>query len=109
MSNLSKSYFLAPTWDYPPPPRGPIRLGNVIASPVNPVPALFATPIDFMASQATAVGNGDHEDMETRFETEKKDVTWSRDKLRAGKFGVWTEFLRFLGLGVDIGVSWNEE
>ena len=38
---------------------------------------------------------------------EKKEVTWSHDKLRAGKFGVWTEFLSYLGLGVDVGVDWD--
>ena len=102
MSNISKTYFLAPTWDYPPPPRGPIRFGNIIASPVKPVPALYAAPGDLTTSQATAIGKGD---VEEGFEMEKKQVTWSRDKQRAGKFGVWTEFLSFLGLGVDVGVD----
>ena len=104
MSNRSKTYFLAPTWDYPPPPRGPIRLGNFIASPLKPVPALYSAPSDLTTSQATASGHGD---VEESFEMEKKEVTWSHDKLRAGKFGVWTEFLSFLGLGVDVGVNWD--
>ena len=104
MSNLRKTYFLPPTWDYPPPPHGPIRLGNLIASPSKPVPALYAAPSDLNTSPATAMGPGDGAGS---FETEKKNVTWSRDKLRAGKFGVWTEFLSFLGLGVDVGVGWD--
>lgn len=107
MSNLSKTYFLAPTWDYPPPPVGPIRLGNIIASPLKPIPALYAAPSDAInASQATASG---HADVGESFSTEKKEVTWSRDKLRAGKFGVWTEFLSVLGLGVDVGVKWDKK
>lgn len=104
MSNPSKTYFLAPTWDYPPPPGGPIRLGNIIASPVKPVPALYLAPSNLKTSQGAATGHGDGGES---FQIEKKNITWSRDKLRAGKFGLWTEFLSFLGLGVDVGTGWD--
>ncbi len=93
MSNLTKTYFLAPTWDYPPPPAGPIRLGNLIASPAKLVPALYTARDDLGTEEGES------------FRMEKRGVTWSREELRAGKFGVWTEFLSFLGLGVSAGVE----
>ncbi|KAF1985832.1 hypothetical protein K402DRAFT_394436 [Aulographum hederae CBS 113979] len=93
MSNPTKTYFLPPTWDYPPPPLGPIRLGNIIASPTRPVPALYSPG---------ALQDADSTD---GYEIVKHDVSWSRDELLEGRFGVWTEFLSFLGVGVDLGAG----
>ncbi|KAK5659695.1 hypothetical protein OQA88_905, partial [Cercophora sp. LCS_1] len=93
MANQTPYYFLAPTWDFPPPPAGPIRLGNVIASLKTPERALFAPP-------ASADLNA--------FSTEQRNVTFSTEKLRSSQCSIFTRFLSFvLGVGVDATVGWE--
>ena len=48
-----------------------------------------------MASQCTVVGHGGYGSVEKISETEEKDVMWSRDKLQAGTFDMWTEVFGF--------------
>lgn len=92
MSNLKKTYFLCPNWDYH--PDGPVQLGNIIISPENPAQALngFERQPPTESSMFPA--------------TSKIGVTWSKEKLRSGTYGLWTEFLSFIsGLGVDASVE----
>jgi hypothetical protein len=71
------------------------------------VPALYTAPLhDSSGARAptgsSTVTTGESEGAGESFLTKKRGVTWSREKLKAGKFGFWTEFLStFLGLGVD--------
>ncbi|RAH67611.1 uncharacterized protein BO66DRAFT_393792 [Aspergillus aculeatinus CBS 121060] len=92
MANQTPYFFFAPTWDYPPPPAGPIQLGNVLTSLHKPDQPLF-----------TASPPAESE----VFASDKTGVTFSRERLRAGKFGILTQFLSFLGVGVDVGGGWE--
>ncbi|KAJ5928328.1 hypothetical protein N7466_007284 [Penicillium verhagenii] len=92
MANQTPCFFFAPTWDYPPPPTGPIQLGNVITSLQKPEQPLFTAPLPTESEI---------------FSTDKKNVTFSREKTREGKFGILTQFLSFLGLGIDLEGGWE--
>ncbi|KAI1658709.1 hypothetical protein F4813DRAFT_388475 [Daldinia decipiens] len=90
MANRTSYFFYAPTWDYP--PNGPIKLGNVLTSLKKPErPLCTAAPL----ADADV------------FSSEKTQVEFSRDKLNSGQFSILTKFLSFLGVGVDVGVSWD--
>jgi len=92
MSNQKKTFFLCPTWDYH--PDGPIQLGNIILSPSTPAEALNG-PESLRPAQDTLFPS-----------TTKTSVTWSKENLRSGRYGLWTEFLSFLsGLGASASVS----
>lgn len=92
MSNQKKTFFLCPTWDYH--PDGPIQLGNIILSPNTPAEALN-NPESLPPAQDSLFPP-----------TTKTRVTWSKEKLRSGRYGLWTEFLSFItSPGVDVSVS----
>ncbi|EFX03244.1 hypothetical protein CMQ_3173 [Grosmannia clavigera kw1407] len=84
MANRQYFYFYAPTWDFP--PDGPIKLGNVITSVKRPERAMYRAPPP------------DDSDV---FSTQKKDVVYTEEKLKGGKFSVLTKFLSILGFGVN--------
>ena len=92
MSNHIKSYFYAPSWDFPPPPKGPIQLGNIITSIEEPEIPLHTAP---------------YPDDGEIFSSDKRNVEYSREKLRAGKFSILTKFLSLMGVGVDLGMDWE--
>ncbi|KAJ5376404.1 hypothetical protein N7509_013290 [Penicillium cosmopolitanum] len=87
MASQTPDFFFAPTWDYPPPPTGPIKLGNLITSLQKPEQPLFT------AALPTESGI---------FSSDKKNVTFSSERMRAGKFGILTQFLSVLGFGIDL-------
>lgn len=94
MANHVPCFFLAPTWDYPPPPVGPIKLGSVIASVKTPERALFTAPIP---SDSAAFSSSQHK------------ASFSTEKLRENKYGVFTKFLSpFVGAGVDAALNWDK-
>lgn len=106
MSAQCKYYFLAPTW-HNHPKSGTLQLGNIMTDlkapgperplyrgPPPPPPRLVDTPPDVGSEERT-------ESYQTNFE-------FSTDRLRAGKFGIWTKFLSVLGLGVDLGYEWDD-
>ena len=90
MSNAIYSYFYAPSWDYL--PDGPIKLGNVITSIERPEDPLHTAP---------------YPKDEELILSEKKQVEYSHEKLRVGKFSILTKFLSILGVGVDLGMDWD--
>ncbi|KAL7917440.1 hypothetical protein ACQKWADRAFT_325756 [Trichoderma austrokoningii] len=95
MANITCYYYFTPTWDFP--PNGPLQLGNVLMSVKKPERALYTAPL----LNATEI-----------ITSEKSRVEFSREKLKAGKFSIFTRFINFLGLGVDIAATWdvaNEE
>ena len=87
MANTVPSYFYSPSWDYPPPPTGPIKLGSLITSLKRPEQPLATS------------------DPTSTFSTDKKIVEFSKEKLRQGKFSILTKFLSVLGVGVDLGAE----
>src|SRR5271170_2986686 len=94
MANQMKTYFLSPTWDYP--PSGPIKLGAIIASPSRANAPLNLSSIP--AIPATSL-------IPT---TAKHNWEWHRKKSREGKVGIWTRFLQVvLGVEADVGVNWD--
>ncbi|KAK8131668.1 hypothetical protein PG984_008106 [Apiospora sp. TS-2023a] len=72
------------------PPDGPIKIGNVLASIKTPESPLHTAPLP-----------ADHE----VFSTEKRQVEFSYEKLREGRFSILTKFLSFLGVGVYVGIE----
>lgn len=93
MANEVKKYFLAPNWDCI-PGDGRIALGNIIALPTSPVPALV------LAKKAE-----DLDDAKV-LKSHQTDVEWTREKHSEKCFGIRTKFLEFLlGIGIDAGVS----
>ncbi len=90
MANRTFYFFFAPTWDYP--PDGPIKIGNVLTSLKKPEQPLY-----------TAAPQADTD----VFSSEKRQVKFSRQKLRSGQFSILTKFLSFLGVGVDVGMNWD--
>ncbi|SPO02495.1 uncharacterized protein DNG_05168 [Cephalotrichum gorgonifer] len=91
MANQIKTYFLSPTWDYH--PSGPIQLGNIITSASRPAEALNGPDSPRPATVSLFPP------------MTKSHVTWSSDKLREGRYGLWTKFLSFIGLSVDFGLE----
>jgi hypothetical protein len=87
MASQTPDFFFAPTWDYPPPPTGPIQLGNLITSLQKPEQPLFTAALPTESEI---------------FSSDKHDATFSRERMRAGKFGILTQFLSVLGFGIDI-------
>jgi hypothetical protein len=79
MAAVKKTYFLAPTWDYP--VNGPIALGNIVADPRNPSETLLSSsdniPTTFTSSKsAVEVLRGRHEKTRVGVWTQFLDVTW---------------------------------
>lgn len=111
MANEKKKYFLTPTWDYSPPPNGPIRLGNILASPADPVPPVLATPAapatPSPSTGSTAVSGPDRDLDGISVSSHKTSVTYTRECVRAGSYGIYTKFLQQLGLpiGVDLDLT----
>ncbi|KAJ2987377.1 hypothetical protein NUW58_g4378 [Xylaria curta] len=94
MANRTLYFFLAPTWDLPPPPSGPIQLGNVITSLKAPERPLCKAP----------------KPVSEIFSSSQKKVTFSKEKLRDGRFGIFGRFLAMvLGLGVDVTAGWESK
>ena len=92
MSSAHHSYFFVPSWDYPPPPKGPIKLGNIITSIEEPENPLYTAPYPSDKDVILSV---------------KKSVEYSKQRLRVGKFSILTKFLSILGVGVDVGADWD--
>ncbi|KAF2973269.1 hypothetical protein GQX73_g288 [Xylaria multiplex] len=91
MANHTLYFFLAPTWDLP-SPSGPVQLGNVITSLKAPERPLYRGP---------------KLDSES-FSSSQTRVTFSIEKLRAGRFGIFTKFMALLlGFGVDATIGWE--
>ena len=91
MANRTRYFFFAPTWDYP--QDGPIKIGNILTkthlkSPEKPICNVSPS-------------------LEMLLGSEKQQVEFTLDKLRQGHFTIFTRFLSFLGVGVDIGTSWD--
>lgn len=99
MANKDTFYFYAPTWDYPPPPVGPLKLGNVFTDLKRPAESILYTAA-MPSINDVAVGSAP-------YSTYKNDVEISTKKLRKGRFAVLTQFLSILGVGVDVGVDWE--
>lgn len=93
MANKVPYYFYAPTWDFPPPPTGPIRLGNVITSLEKPEQPLFTAELPTQSEL---------------YSSSKHQVEFSREKLLQGSFGILTQFLSVLGVGGDVTAGWNK-
>jgi hypothetical protein len=77
---MTKTYFLPPDFDAPPPPDGPIRLGNIISKPLDPFYTLNsnnpATPLSSLT-----------------YTTPKTSFRATRNKMRSGEAGVWVKVL----------------
>ncbi|OCL01390.1 hypothetical protein AOQ84DRAFT_11085 [Glonium stellatum] len=94
MANPRKTYFLTPSFDYP--PTGPILLGNIISSPKYPdKPLNRASPGPAIPAAALTT-------------TTKTDWKSTAAKSHAGRVGLWAKFLEVVvGVGVDVGTSWE--
>jgi len=83
---MTKTYFLPADFDSP--PDGPIRLGNVIAKPLDPLYTLNKnTPVAPLDSQAYA--------------TPKNSFKATRGKMRSGEAGVWAQILESIDFKIQ--------
>lgn len=71
---------------------GSIKLGNIITSIKKPEQPLYTAPLPT--------------DSEV-FSSEKSHVEISLEKLREGQFSILTKFLSILGVGINVGASWD--
>lgn len=85
MSASQLSYFLTPDFDIPPPPHGPLRLGNIINDIKDPLYALNSNktilPLDSRI-----------------YTTLKQGFTATRSDVQAGKAGIWAKVAMATGL-----------
>lgn len=95
MSNQKKTFFLCPTWDYH--PDGPIKLGNIILSPSAPTEALNCFDGAPLTPDALFPS------------TTKTGVTWSKEKLHSGRYGLWNAFLTGLGVAANVSHDYSAE
>lgn len=94
MANLRKTYFLTPSFDYP--PTGPVLLGNIISSPKYP-----DKPLNNASTRPAIPAAA----LTTITKTDWKSTT---AKSHSGKVGIWAKFLEVVvGAGVDVGTSWE--
>ncbi|KAF4447968.1 hypothetical protein F53441_8559 [Fusarium austroafricanum] len=94
MSTRQTSYFLAPVGN---PPEGPIRLGNIISTPV-----LADDPIN---EEYLPPGEASMEVIEYNQTNFTFDMSVKNDR----SFGIWASFLQTLGIGGDATVDWSKE
>jgi hypothetical protein len=93
MTSSTKTYFLAPNFDFPPPPSGLIDLGSIITDPKKPDRSLNKGELVLIPAHAI-------------FTTTKTDWTASRSQLHAVDGGIWTSFLQtIIGLSAEVDVS----
>jgi hypothetical protein len=98
MANLRKTYFLTPSFDYPPPPTGPIKLGNILSDPASPDRPL--NPGKIIVSPP--------EDAVTM--TVKTDWKSELSKMNSASVGLYAKFLELVvGVGVDAAVNWDHK
>ncbi|KAF1970552.1 hypothetical protein BU23DRAFT_432016, partial [Bimuria novae-zelandiae CBS 107.79] len=91
MANVKKTYFLTPSFDYLPPPAGPIALGNILADPttpdrpLNPKHTLASLPTDVVITTST--------------------TSWrSKHSVSVGLYAEFPELI--VGAGADASVNW---
>jgi len=96
MANPQKTYFLTPSFDYP--PTGPILLGNIISSPKYP-----DRPLNNASTRPAIPAAA----LKTITKTDWKSTA---AKSHSGKVGIWAKFLEVVvgvGVGIDVGTSWE--
>ncbi|KAH9228666.1 hypothetical protein K456DRAFT_1765070 [Colletotrichum gloeosporioides 23] len=87
MASRTPSFFLAPSWDYLPPPVGPIQLGNIITSVETP-----QEPLCNLAMPSAT--------------TEQRNFSFSTKQLKERRLGILFKFLSMVtGVGADASVS----
>lgn len=92
MANHERFYYFAPTWDFS--VNGPIQLGNILSNWKTPNRIIDRVP------------PGDSTFIDA---TDKRDVQYAIEKLRNGKFSMWTKFLSLLGISVDVYAELNKK
>lgn len=90
MASQISYYYFAPTWDFP--PNGPLQLGNVLMSVKKPERALYTAAPPAASEMVT---------------TEKNQVEFSKEKMKAGKFSIFIRFMKFIGLGIKMATDWD--
>ncbi|KAF2728651.1 hypothetical protein EJ04DRAFT_476989 [Polyplosphaeria fusca] len=98
MANPKKTYFLTPSFDYPPPPKGPIRLGNLLADPSSPDRPLNAGQAHLAPPPESVIT------------TTKTDWKSELSKSNTTSIGLYAKALDIIiGAGADVAVNWNRE
>lgn len=101
MANKTTFYFYAPTWDLPPPPLGPLKLGTIFSNLKRPAETIIYT------ASLPSETDGGTDGTSAPYSTYKKNVEISTEKIRQGRFAILTQFLSVLGVGFDFGVDWD--
>ncbi|XDG05193.1 hypothetical protein ABKA04_004808 [Annulohypoxylon sp. FPYF3050] len=93
---MVKTYILAPDYSTPPPPSGPVRLGDILA--------------DLTELVALNPENRIHIPESTMLPTDvKRGFKATRSSLLSGNLGVWAKICGMFGIGVSANVGWAFE
>jgi hypothetical protein len=97
MGSPVKSYFLAPNFDIPPPPEGPVALGSIIYNPAAPERSLNRDdPIPIPPASI--------------YTSHKENWKVSQAHLRERSVGVWAQISQLIiGLGGKINFDHNHD
>ncbi|KAI0541389.1 hypothetical protein GGR58DRAFT_18215 [Xylaria digitata] len=87
----TKTYLLSPSFDYT--PDGPLRLGRILTNPLKPSTCINT---DSSVSFPTAMPVN---------RTIKRDWKDERTDRKGGAIGIWSEFLKFLGITAEISID----
>lgn len=91
MSDSIKTYFLAPNWDFLPPPQGYFFLGSIIVDPKKPQRSLNA---------------GERHPVENVQTSYKDEWSLAHGDLVSGSAGIFASFLQLIvGVGADVEFS----
>jgi hypothetical protein len=89
---MTKTYFLLPSFDIPPPPDGPIFLGHILLDPSDPTP----------------LNSTDRQPIAKVYPTWITDFKATRGQFRDGKFGVWAQFLEMSRFGGELSTKYEK-
>ncbi|CZR56495.1 uncharacterized protein PAC_06383 [Phialocephala subalpina] len=95
MSGSQPSYFLTPDFDIPPPPHGPLRLGNIITNIKDPTYCLNSNEIILPLDSIVYL-------------TFKQGFTATRNDVQQGKAGIWAKVAMATGLRGEASMKFDK-
>ncbi|RDL37960.1 uncharacterized protein BP5553_05393 [Venustampulla echinocandica] len=100
-----KTWFLAPTWEIPP---SAIRLGYLVADPMEPRYPLNPSPVTPPASPAHS-GNPPPIDTEIFLNKDPYGFSMELSRERSTKLGLWAESLHTIGLTAEVKLKLSKD
>lgn len=111
MANLTKTYYLPPTWDVVPLPGGPLTLGSVLVSTKRPLPPLLIYPVTKSttpqpSSPSPETGGAAAEIAHPQiYSSTRQNISYETAASRSGSLSLFASFAAaVLGVGPDASV-----